>query len=80
MPDITFTLSSENIARLVEAYCFLHEYKEEIDVAGVLTPNPESKANFTKRRIKEEMVSRVKGYEYDKAKKTLPEPDEIDIA
>jgi hypothetical protein len=80
MPEIKFTLSTQNATRLANAYAFLYDYKKKVGINEEQIDNPESKNQFAKRMLLEEMKNKVKGYESDVAKKALPEPDEIEIA
>lgn len=59
MATITFTLSSADQTRLVNTICGLYDYQTTINGS----PNPETKANFALRIIKEQWKSLIKEYE-----------------
>ena len=65
MPDITFTLTSDQLNRLVSATCARFNYQAVLEnpQTGETSPNPETQAQFTKRMWKEQMVDIVKSYE-----------------
>ena len=76
MPKYTFETSSAHATRLVNALCGLHNYQDKIDgdLEGQID-NPEPKANFTKRMIKEYLISQVKRWEQAEAKKAIETSD-----
>ena len=55
--DVTLTIPNDKAALIVDAFCELGNYQDEIDVIDDVTkeisqiPNPETKAQFTKRQI-----------------------------
>lgn len=54
MVNITITIPDELIDNLIEAFCYWYNYQEiihDVDLGDI--PNPETKAQFTKRMVKE---------------------------
>lgn len=63
MVDITFTMTAENAQKVVDAICAHYGYQEQlIQDADTMIPNPETRAQFTRRMIKEFIASHVRSY------------------
>lgn len=77
MPDVVFTLSAAHLTRLIDAVCAVEQYQATINGA----PNPETRAQFTKRKIGEHIKSLVQVYENDLLRQStiIPRAVEIDI-
>lgn len=68
MATITFTISPDHLNKLVDAICINYNYQPLLpDDEGNLTiPNPESKAEFTRRMIINFLKENVKAYNVNK--------------
>jgi len=60
MQEITFSLSDEHIARLIDAFCGLHEYEQKPE---------ETRAQFVRKKLREWLVSQVRRWEHLEAQK-----------
>ena len=66
MASITFTFPDAIAPRLLNSFCAIRGYADEIrdpDNPGNVIQNPESKAAFAKRNIKEWILHEVTRYE-----------------
>lgn len=82
MPNITFTISSAHINRLIGAMVKKHKYQEKVENDdGAMIANPESKPAFAKRMIKETLIKEVHRIEHNESLKEIETNDiNIDIA
>ena len=71
MKDIKFTVSDKTLNRLVDAICGLCHYKEKIVNPDTEEDNPETKQQFTRRNIKEDLMKKVQRWENLQAKKNI---------
>lgn len=78
MATLTFTLSAEASAELVEALCWQHGYTTVI--ADVPVQNPETKAAFARRQIVLHLAHTVKRYREYQAKQQAAATTNPDIS
>ena len=76
MPDITFTLTQAQLARLIEAVTVTGGYVARLEDGQ---PNPETRAQFTRREIREHLQAIVRHYEHDRDAQALPAPPELEV-
>ncbi len=63
MPQLTLNLSAQHLARLLD--CFGDGWQATVNGA----PNPETKPQFAKRRLREQLAATVQNYEAGAAKR-----------
>ena len=69
MAEIKFTLTTENVNKLISALCAHYNYQETItDELGKSLPNPETRAAFSKRMIMSFMKDHVRAYAIEEAR------------
>ena len=73
--DVTFEIKDEHVARFRDGIAAHFGYRETIDGE----PNPESKAVYAKRKLRQQMVQWVKRAERAEAISAIAEQAEIDI-
>jgi len=81
MPTFTKTISTPDAARLVDAYCGLYGYQDNISTPiGDIIPNPESRAQFTDRMLTiRGFKEPIKRWETQEAKRIADEAADIDV-
>lgn len=68
--NFSFTVSEVNKARIINGVCYQNNYRDQIEDPeneGEMIANPETKAQFAKRMIKEYIKNNVRAYEVSKA-------------
>jgi hypothetical protein len=68
---LSFNLTAAHATRLTDALCGLHNYQETVpdpEKEGEMIQNPETKAKFAQRQVKEWMIAQVLRYEEKIAK------------
>ena len=75
--DITFEVKTEHVSRLLNGLASHYGYRD-VDINDV--PNPETKQQYTRRKIMQEWKRRVLRAEVKAAQEALSNPEEIDIA
>ena len=73
--DVTFEIKDEHVARFRDGIALHFGYQEIIDGEA----NPESKAAYSKRKLRKQMIQWVKRAEGKAAVEALPPIVEIDI-
>lgn len=65
---LSFEIPDAQAARLVEAICGLGNYQATLpDGRGGTIPNPQTKPQFARERVRHYLISRVKTWEEDQA-------------
>jgi hypothetical protein len=69
MASITITIPDAVKDRVLDAFCKQRGYQETVTASDSVTiiPNPESKAAFVKRTLKEVVINDVRQYEMSQA-------------
>jgi hypothetical protein len=70
MADVTFQVNDEHLQRFIDGIAGHFGYQDEIDGE----PNPETKAQYGKRKMRQQMILWVKRYE-----RQVIEAEAIDI-
>lgn len=68
--EFSFTTTTANITRAIQGVAYQNKYQDEIDDPdnpGEMIPNPETKAQFAKRMIKEYIINNVRAWEANQA-------------
>lgn len=91
--DITISIPDKQSDRFINSMASIYGYEDfvsvskdvkdkvtkEITTITQAVANPETKADFVKRRLLEELISKIKGYESDsavsKALANIPQPE-----
>ena len=73
--DVTFQIKDEHVPRFRDGIASHFGYRETIDGEA----NPESKAVYAKRKLRQQMVQWVKRAERAEAVDAIPPTTEIDI-
>ena len=73
MASIVLNLSSAHSERLVDAICGLQDYESETRLPPGSQETNETPENFTRRKIREWLVSKVRRWEQTEAKRTAIE-------
>lgn len=72
MAQITITIPDAHLQRILNGFAYQHGYQDEIPAVGanrrdILIPNPETKAQFTRRSLKRLILQSVRVYESEQA-------------
>lgn len=73
MQSIPLNLSSAHSKRLVDAICGLHDYETETRLSSESGETVETPENFTKRKVREWLVSQVRRWEQVEAQRAITE-------
>jgi len=79
MPDVTFTLTTPQMLRLVNATCTHANYQDEVwdEATQTMIPNPQTKSQFTKKYWIERMKEMVLIVEEREAEETARQNHQI---
>jgi len=78
--QIIFNIANEDLPRVITAFTVTFNYQETIiDENGDEVPNPETKAQFTKRMWIKYGKDVTRNYEDETAHEALPEPEDVDV-
>ena len=80
MAQMTLTIPDPVAPRILAGFTGEHKYQETIDDGeGNVIPNPESKFNFTKRKIMEYVLACVASFEKNQAGKAARDAAATDL-
>lgn len=68
MANITFSLPDAKIDAIVDVFCVQEGYQSMIWENDISVPNPETKIQFTKRRLREIMKRAYVNYQAEQAR------------
>ena len=85
MAQLTFNIPNDQVLRIVNSFCKKYSYPDSIidpnqppDVT-IFIPNPQSKIEFTKQKIREFIMSNVYSVELDDARKIISINKDLNI-
>lgn len=71
---VTLTIPDADAVRVLNAYCALYGYADQVLVDGVLVNNPETKKQFFKRKLGDQIKHTVIQHESNTARKAIQKP------
>jgi len=74
--DITFQVNTDHLQRFIDGISAHYGYRDEVDGE----PNPETRAAYGKRKIRQEWVHRVKRQERIAAEAAISAIEPIEVA